>query len=144
MKRILSLLLAVLLAAALFAGCGLLGSPEGTYTVQTINGKSVKDYYTTVAKEEYGVDLTGLLSLLGIDLEHPEELMSIVLKEDGTAEYRSGLLGDAKVASGTWKQEGGKLTLTLAGETKELDYRNGKITLELGSASKPMTVVLGK
>ena len=144
MKRILSLVLAVLLVAALFAGCELLGSPAGTYTVKTINGKSVKDYYTTTAKEEYGVDLTGLLSLLGIDLDHPEELMSIDLKEDGTAEYKSGLLGDAKVASGTWKQEGGKLLLTLAGETRELDYSFGKITLELGSEQKPMTVVLGK
>lgn len=144
MKRILSLVLAVLLVAALFAGCELLGSPAGTYTVQTINGKSVKDYYTTAAKEEYGVDLTGLLSLLGVDLDHPEELMSIVLKEDGAAEYKSGLLGDTKVASGTWKQENGKLLLTLGGETRELEYRNGKITLELGSADKPMTVVLGK
>ena len=144
MKRILSLVLATLLLAALFAGCELLGSPAGTYTVQTINGQSVKDYYTTAAKEEYGVDLTGLLSLLGIDLDHPEELMSIVLKEDGTVEYKSGLLGDMKVASGTWKQEGGKLLLTLGGETKELEYRNGKITVELGSASKPKTVVLSR
>ena len=144
MKRMISLVLAALLVAALFAGCELLGSPAGTYTVQTINGQSVKDYYTTTAKEEYGVDLTGLLSLLGIDLDHPEELMSIVLKEDGSAEYKSGLLGDAKIASGTWKQEGGKLLLTLGGETRELDYSFGKITLELGSADKPMTVVLGK
>ena len=143
MKRILSLVLATLLLAGLFVGCELLGSPAGTYTVQTINGQSVKDYYTTAAKEEYGVDLSGLLSLLGIDLDHPETLMSIVLKEDGTAEFKSGLLGDAKVGSGTWKQEGGKLTLTLADEAKELAYKNGKITLELGSADKPMTVVLG-
>ena len=68
MKRILSLVLATLLLAGLFVGCELLGSPAGTYTVQTINGQSVKDYYTTAAKEEYGVDLSGLLSLLGIDL----------------------------------------------------------------------------
>ena len=142
MKRTLSLILAVLLVAALFAGCDF--SPVGTYTVKTINGQSVKDYYTATAKEQYGVDLSGLLSLLGIDLDHPEELMRIELKEDGSVEYRSGLLGGAKVASGTWKQEGGKLILTLPGETKELEYRNGKIIVELGGSDKPMTVVLEK
>ena len=144
MKRIFSLVLAVLLVAALFAGCELLSSPAGTYVVQTINGKSVKDYYTTAAKEEYGIDVTGLLTLLGIDLDHPEELMSIVLKEDGAVEYKSGLLGDMKADSGTWKLEGGKLFLTFSGETRELEYRNGKITVELGSSGKPMTVVLGR
>ena len=143
MKRTISLILAVLLVAALFAGCELFGSPAGTYTLKTINGKTLREYYTESAKD-YGIDVEKLLKLLGIDLDHPEELMSIVLNEDGTVEYRAGLLGDAKVASGTWKQEGGKLILTLAGETKELDYKNGKITLELGSSDKPMTVVLGK
>ncbi len=143
MKRTLSLILAALLIAGLFVGCGLLGSPEGTYTVQTINGKSVKEYFSAAA-EDYGLDLSKMLLMLGIDLDHPEELMSIELKEDGTVEYKSGLLGDAKVGSGTWKKEDGKIILTLVGETKEIEYKNGKMILEIGSAEKPMTVVLGR
>ena len=140
MKRVISLTLAVLLIAALFVGCS--SSPAGTYTLKTINGKSAKEYYTAAASEA-GIDVDTLLEYLGIDLDHPENLMQFVLKEDGTADYKLNL-GDVKEGSGTWKLEGDKLTLTLDGDAQEIQYKDGQMILELGSSTEPMTVVLGK
>lgn len=140
MKRIISLTLAVLLIAALFVGCG--STPAGVYTLKTINGSSVKEYYTAAAEAE-GIDIDKLLELIDIDLEHPENMMQIELKDDGSVAFKSNF-GDAKEGTGTWKQEGDKLILTMDGEDQTIDYKNGEMTLELGNAEKPMTVVLGK
>ena len=115
MKRVISLTLAVLLIAALFVGCS--SSPAG--------------------------DVDTLLEYLGVDLDHPENLMQFVLKEDGTADYKLNL-GDVKEGSGTWKLEGDKLTLTLDGDAQEIQYKDGQMILELGSSTEPMTIVLGK
>ena len=80
MKRVISLTLVVLLIAAMFVGCGGSSSPAGSYAIKTIDGKSLKDYFAAAA-EDYGIDVTALLTMVGIDLDHPEDLMSIVLKE---------------------------------------------------------------
>ena len=144
MKRILSLVLAILLAAALFAGCELAdtGSPEGTYSIQTINGKSLREYYAKNA-EAKGIDVDTLLANMGIDLNHPEDLFSITLREDGTCEYKNFLNSD-KIGTGTWKVSGGKLYLDNGSRTEEFEFKNNKITLDIGSSESPMVLVLGK
>ena len=144
MKRILSLVLAVLLVAALFAGCELAdnSSPEGTYTIKTINGKGIREYYTKNA-EAIGIDVDSLLENMGIDLDHSEDLFSITLREDGTFEFKNFLNSD-KIGSGTWKVSGDKLILDNGNKAEELEFKNNKITLDVGTAQSPMVLVLGK
>ena len=153
MKRIISLALAVLLIAALFVGCSGSSNPAGTYVIKTINDKSLKDYFTEAFAAEAGdsdLDMTALLGLLGIDLDHPEEFMKIALNEDGTVEILSKFssLGegeeDEEDEKGTWKQEGDKIIITANGETSELTYKNGELIMTAEEDGKPMTMVLAK
>lgn len=160
MKRIISLTLAVLLIAALFVGCsgtggtgGKADSPVGVYTIKTINDKSVKDYFTeafAAASEEYGIDMSALLGLMGIDLDHPEDLMQFNLKEDGTVEFTSKLdeMGEEdegeEQQTGTWKQEGDKIIITADGEDQELTYKNGELIMTAEEDGETMTMVLTK
>ena len=160
MKRIISLTLAVLLIAALFAGCAgsKADSPVGTYVIKTINDKSVKDYFTEAfgaASEESGFDMSALLTLMGIDLDHPEDLMQITLKEDGTVEFTSKLdeIGEAEEGeevegeekeTGTWKQDGDKIIISADGEDTELGYKNGELTMTTEEDGETMSMVLTK
>ena len=143
MKRMITLVLAALLVAALFAGCELLGSPAGTYTLNTINGKSVKEYYTAAA-EAKGIDAASLLALLGLDVDHPEDLMQVTLKDDGTVEYRSNFDFELREGEGVWKQDNGKTVITLDDESIKIDYAYGKLTAELVSSGKTLNLVLKK
>ena len=159
MKRIISLTLAVLLIAALFAGCAgsKADSPVGTYVIKTINDKSVKDYFTEAfgAASEEGFDMSALLAMMGIDLEHPEDLMQITLKEDGTVEFTSKLdeIGEAEEGeevegeekeTGTWKQDGDKIIISADGEDTELGYKNGELTMTTEEGGETVSMVLAK
>ena len=159
MKRIISLTLAVLLIAAHFAGCAgsKADSPVGTYVIKTINDKSVKDYFTEAfgAASEQGFDMSALLAMMGIDLEHPEDLMQITLKEDGTVEFTSKLdeIGEAEEGeevegeekeTGTWKQDGDKIIISADGEDTELGYKNGELTMTTEEDGETVSMVLTK
>ena len=156
MKRIISLTLAVLLIAALFAGCAgsKADSPVGTYVIKTINDKSLKDYFTEAfgAAAEEGFDMSALLAMMGIDLEHPEDLMRITLKEDGTVEVTSKLdeIGEEEEGegeekeTGTWKQDGDKIIISADGEDTELGYKNGELTMTTEEDGETVSMVLAK
>ena len=164
MKRIVSLTLVVLMIAALFVGCSSdSGSPEGTYKLKKINGKSPKDFFTEMMSEmlkAFGAEgdvldaameeLTGKLDQLG-------DLMTVELKADGTVEMKSKMdaamsedeESEGEVSTGTWKQDGDKITFTLTdadgkSETVEGTFKGGEITLSEGEGDEAMTMVLGK
>ena len=152
MKRIIALAMAVLLVAALFTGCsGSSASPAGTYKLDTINGMTIKEYFEDVLKqvaELFGgsVEELGLtLDDIGVDLDSID--FSIELKADGTLESKSNLDsedGELEVLSGTWKQDGEKITLTIDGESEVATFKDGKLTIVEGEGDETMTMVLVK
>ena len=139
MKRIVSLTLVVLMVAALFVGCGSSDSLDGTYKLKAIDGKNVKEYFTAIA-EKGGETLQTVLDFMGIDENTLDNLMTLVLKSDGTFSLNSKMDAEEKSYDGTWTQDGDKLTLTMDNEPQEFTLKDGELTLEL----KGMTMTLGK
>ena len=139
MKRIVSLTLVVLMVAALFVGCGSSDSLDGTYKLKAIDGKNVKEYFTAIA-EKGGKTLQTVLDFMGIDENTLDNLMTLVLKSDGTFSLNSKMDAEEKSYDGTWTQDGDKLTLTMDNEPQEFTLKDGELTLEL----KGMTMTLGK
>ena len=140
MKRIVSLTVAVLLIAALFAGCS--SGPEGTYKVKTINGEEYSQY----------VDMmVGLMSVFGgdemkVDADQMKSMLekagSFTLKSDGVVEQFDVNEDDwtETTKTGTWKLDGEKLTITVDGKTMEGTLKDGEITI----TKDGKTTVLGK
>jgi len=117
MKRIIAMTLVVVMVAALFVGCGSNGV-EGTYKLKKVNG----------------VDLEEFAKLMGGDGEIPE--ISMTLKSDGSVVAKGDLddLSDEE-STGTWKQEGDKIIITLNGEAQEFDYKDGTLTMSASGFS---------
>ncbi len=139
MKRIVSLTLVILMVAALFVGCGSSDSVDGTYKLKAIDGKNVKEYFTAIA-EKGGETLQTVLKFMGIDENSLDNLMTLVLKSDGTFSMNSKMDTEEKSYDGTWKQEGDKLTLTIDNEPQEFTLKDG----ELSFTTDGMTMTLGK
>ncbi len=127
MKRIVSLTLVVLMIAALFVGCGS-DSVPGTYKLKKINDKSIKEFYEEIAKAA-GVDL----STMGVDVNKMEDMITITLKDDGTVEMKGSFEMDEdaedQVATGTWTQDGDKVTITVDGDAQECTFKSGELTI---------------
>ena len=113
MKRIVSLALVVLFVAAMMVACGgedVASNPAGKYYVKTINGKTLEE---AISEELGGMSLDDALKMANVDSLN--DLMYLELKEDGTAAMTSmGISMD-----GTWKQDGGKLIITIEGDSQE-------------------------
>ena len=113
--------------AALFVGCGS-DSVPGTYKLKKINDKSIKEFYEEIAKAA-GVDL----STMGIDVNKMEDMITITLKDDGTAEMKGSFEMDEdaedQVATGTWTQDGDKVTITVDGKAQECTFKSGELTI---------------
>lgn len=123
MKRIVAIALTVLMIAALFVGCG--GgsdSPVGKYYIKSIDGKSVKD---AMSESAGGMDVEALLGLLGV--KNIEELITLELKADGTAEMASAMSTELN-AQGTWTQEGSKIIITVDGDAQEFTLSGNELT----------------
>ena len=139
MKRIVSLTLAVLLIAALFAGCG--SSLEGTYKLKMINDKPVKEFIENLASTT-GVSMEDALENFGVkSVEELENAMTITLKSDNTLEYKTTMEGDDDSGTGTWKQDGEKITMTIDGEEQEFTLKDGMLEWNLAGLMK---ITLGK
>ncbi len=96
-------------------------SVAGKYTLQSVNGQSIADYYKAMLGEE----AAAFLSIL--DLDAFEELMSIVLRPDGTAVLMESLgLGN----SGTWQEGEGAVLITIEGDTQAIPWKNGELTFD--------------
>lgn len=88
------------------------GSAEGVYQIKLIDGKDAKEYYI----EKYNSDSYNLetqLSMMEISsIDTLKEEMSFTLHADGTVTYAQKL-EDYDAQTGTWTQDGQKVTLTL-------------------------------
>lgn len=134
MKRIVSLTLVVLMIAALFVGCGS-DSVPGTYKLKKINDKGVKEFF-----DDLGMDL----STLGVDASKLEDMMTMTLKDDGTAEIADNMEGDGKTVTGTWKQDGDKVTISADGKDMEFTFKSGALTYTVEESGMKMTMTLEK
>jgi hypothetical protein len=67
-------------------------------------------------------EIKDLLKTIGMT----EDSMSLEIKKDGT--FVLDLSGDK--TEGTWKQDGSKLTLTAENDPIDVDFSDGKITME--------------
>ena len=122
MKRTFSLILALLLVTLFAVSCGGGSSPVGEYVLKTVNGKTVEDYF----KEQLGDEAAQYLSML--NLKSFAEMFTLELKADGTASFSE--VGEAD-DSGKWELKGDKVIITADGETTELPFKNGELTLDV-------------
>lgn len=111
-------LLAVIFFAFGFTACGdtgLAGTYKFSYVSTTVDGQTVLVY----AGDEYEGKL------------FHEDLMQIVLKEDGTMTISIEIDGVSESVTGTWEQgEGNVITLFEEGESMEVTVEDGKITFD--------------
>ncbi len=121
MKRIISLTLALLLSA--FAvGCANAPSPAGRYVVKTLNGKSIEDSFKDSAQVTDS-SLDYMLQMMGISSF--EEFIVLELKEDGSLTSKSA---GKELETGTWKQSGSKVTLTLGEESFDFTLNGSELS----------------
>ena len=116
MKRMISLVLAVLFVAAMMVACGDSGpdvssNPAGKYFVKTINGKSLEDSLNEELKDT-GMTIDDALKMAKV--ESINDLMFLELNEDGSAK----MVAMGIEMTGTWKQDGSKLNITIDGDTQ--------------------------
>ena len=121
MKRIISLILVALLVAALFVGCSK-SDPVGTYKIDMDSLIEATKNESDKTKDMSNEEIKDLLKTIGMT----EDSMSLEIKKDGT--FVLDLSGDK--TEGTWKQDGSKLTLTAENDPIDVDFSDGKITME--------------
>lgn len=124
MKRFIAIAAAALLMAALFVGCGS-ASVAGKYVVKTIDGKTVEDSLNE-SLEEMGMSIEDYLELL--EIPSLDEFMFMELKEDGTATVV--MMGEDS-ETGTWKQDGDKVTVTIDDDPIEFALKNGELSVDV-------------
>ncbi len=127
MKRIVSLALVVLLIAALFVGCGN-SSVEGTYLIKSMGGVAVEDMFKEEAGDDF--DLDAILSMFKVS--SLGELITMELKADGTVTMKNAMdamdSDEDSTMSGTWKQEGDKVSITIDGDTQEFTLNGSELS----------------
>ena len=147
MKRWTALILILILAVSLFAGCAAGGGSgrkdrddddeeftvAGTYYVKSINGKKpidqFKEYIQDYVDEEYDGDFNSYLeehSFTEEDLNNP---YSMTLNADGTGTLTHNIWKET--VSITWVQEGDTVTLSgeEEGQTETLTIRGWTLVL---------------
>lgn len=122
MKRVISITLAVLMIAALFAACGS-SNPAGKYVVKSVNGQTMEEAIKEQAGQS-GVSVDDLLKQLNID--KVEDLITLELKSDGTAAMNVSLGGSS--LEGTWKQDGESVEITLDGQSQKFTFKNNELS----------------
>ena len=118
MKKTLMVLLVLVLALAMLAGCGGKdkGSDSGSSTPAAPEGK----YALTSIKMD-GADATPFLAMAGITAEN----MYLDFSNNGNVKLSfMGMEGE-----GTFKVDGTKLTITVEGSDMDFVFDNNKITL---------------
>ena len=136
MKRIVSLTLVVLMVAALFVGCSS-NSPAGKYKVKSVNGDDFKTYLAKEANKETLDADTEKLMLDTFKVSSIDEIMTMEIKDDNS--FTMNMMGQE--ATGTWKLDGEKLTLTVDNDASDCTFKGGEITMEV---SDDMKVVFAK
>ncbi len=137
MKRtiigIMSLLLCAVLAASCLAGCGksksgskASNSPAGKYVVKTIDGKTPDETIDAMLSEDTESSMTKEEWLKQINVSSPEEIVTIELKDDKTADMNIAVF--SLKSKGTWKQDGNKITITREREEDDSDLDDSELT----------------
>lgn len=124
MKRVISIALVVLFVAALLVGCGGSSDPVGSYKIKSVGGKAIKDMINDEL-EGSGMSVDDYLKMVNID--SLEDMITLELKSDGTAAFT--ISGTAE--TGTWKQEGDKLTITIDGDAQEAKLSGSELTFKV-------------
>ena len=122
MKRVISIAMAVLMIAALFVGCAGSG-PAGKYVVKSIDGKTVDEMLDETAQSA-GMSKEDLMKQMNIT--SAEEIITMELKDDGTATMVVNMLSSTK--TGTWKQEGNTVAITIDGETSNFTLNGNELS----------------
>lgn len=123
MKRMVSMVLAILLLATLFAGCA--PALEATYKLKKINGMSVREFLA-----QFDAEITEE------SVRQLENRVDLTLNKDGSIDS----VGEVLAGKGTWTREGDKVTLVIGGATKVCTFKKGELTFEDGD----MTMTLGQ
>jgi hypothetical protein len=123
MKRAFSLFLAVLFVLVIVTGCGGSSSVTGKYYTKSIDGVLIEDYFKSELEGLEGFSIDDYLSLVGITAV--EEFITVELKADGTAVV--GVAGE-DASTGTWVQNGDKITITIDGEAVDFAVKGNEIS----------------
>lgn len=115
MKRLISMVLVLLVMALALTGCG--ANPVGTYVTRSVNGQPVADYIESVGAT------TDML-----EINAAEELMTLDVRADGTFSVKQS---GSDLNTGTWKQEGGKLNMTIDGVTESFTLNGDELTYRM-------------
>ena len=137
MKNLLSSLL-IALALSFVAACGGGPSAAGVYQLDTapfriMLAAEMNDAPPDVAKEQIDKMIAGMSG-------------SFDLKADGTAAMKMAMMGMNEETTGTWKLDGGTITLTAKGkdgkdQPKTAKYADGVITIDEDRNGKKMSMV---
>ena len=101
--KITAFMLVVVLALALFAGCGK-SSPAGIYYIESIDGQPFEDYFVDVYIAATGMTLEEYFQKTGF--KSVGEHMTWEFREDGTA---VGKVIKFEQNVGKWRQDGDKI-----------------------------------
>ena len=123
-KFTIALILILALAVGILAACGdTQGDPSGKYVLKSMNGQPVEEYFKSMLGD--GVDPDFVLQLFGISSF--EELMTVELKPDGSALV--AMAGEGSY-SGTWEQDGDKITVTVDGDPVTFVLKGNELSFE--------------
>ena len=155
-KKLLSLLVAVCLIVPcmfMLTACCKTNTAAGTYSISAISMGDITWTAAQYAEKKDAVDLTEEEEDFKMYAQYMfESETTFELKDDNTFSTTSTLLGETETQTGTWTQDGNKVTLTFdleEGETEadvqEATYSNGTLTLSNDMGDDfVMTVVLSK
>ena len=128
MKRIIALTMAVLMIAALLAGCS---GPEGKYVVKTIGGTEVKEALEQSLTQS-GSEMTLDEYMKKVDVESADEIITIELKSDGTAILATALYETKTEQEGKWEKNGDTIKITIENEVSEFTLKGNELTSQTG------------
>lgn len=109
MKKLISLILAVCMACMLIPAMAESASAAGVWYLQEMTNNGV-----TMAAGDTGI------------------VWTLTLGEDGTAVSAMTMMGETQEQSGTWTQEGDKVTITIEDSPVDGTLADGKLTLAMG------------
>ncbi|MBR0156066.1 MAG: serine/threonine protein kinase [Clostridia bacterium] len=117
-------LVAVAAILGVLFGLGIIGksSPVGTYSLTSIDGKSIRDSFKEAA-DSFGMTLDQYLDYQNMTADDIDNYLTLTLDEGGSGIARS--MDSNSSVSLSWEQDGSKLYVTIAGVNYGLDF-NGR------------------